>query len=297
MVNKIIIGVDLGGTKIMTGAIDPEGNILGNPVKLLTGGSDQADEIVKRITGSVEKTIHILNCTINDIAGIGIGSTGPLDIDAGLILECPQLPTMQFFPLRETLQNYFGIPVVMNNDANCLIYGESIFGAASGKKNVVGFTLGTGLGCAIILDRKLVNGSTGTAAEVWTSPYRDGIIEDFVSGAGVSTVYKSISGKVKTSFEVYELASKGDDQALQTWKEFGAHLAVPIAWSVNLIDPEMVVLGGSITGAYSFFRDSMEEHLRKWICPVPAERIKVVLSELGENAGFIGAACLIFENS
>lgn len=296
MDKKVIIGVDLGGTKIMTGAIDFEGRILGTPVKVPTEGNDTAESIIRRVTNSVETTMTGLNLSIRDIAGIGIGSTGPLDLDAGLILECPQLPNMHFFPLRKTIQDHFGIPVYLNNDANCLIYGESIFGAAADKKNVVGFTLGTGIGCAVVLDKKILNGSTGTAGEIWPVPYQSGIIEDIVSGGGVSKIYKSISDRDKTSFEVYKMALEGDTEALQTWNEFGKHLAVPIAWSINLIDPEVVILGGSITGAWPFFKDSMEEHLRKWICPVPAERTKVIRAKLGNNAGFIGAACLVIEN-
>lgn len=296
MDDKIIIGVDLGGTKILTGAIDHEGKILGSSVKLPTEGSGTADSIVKKICGSIEKTLTSLSRTINDVEGIGIGSTGPLDIEAGLILECPQLPNMQFFPLRSTISDYFRVPVYINNDANCLIYGETLYGAASDKRNVAGFTLGTGIGCAIILNKRIINGSTGTAAEIWHSPYRSGIIEDYVSGAGVAKIYKSISGREKTSLEVYNLACEGDNDAKQTWSEFGEHLAVPIAWAINLIDPEVVILGGSITAAYFFFKDSMEEHLRKWVCPVPAERTKVIPAKLGENAGFIGAACLVIEN-
>ncbi len=288
-----MIGVDLGGTKIMTGAIYPDGKVLGSPVRVPTGSNETADRIVKRITRSIEKVLGYLNRTISDIAGIGIGSTGPLDISEGMILECPQLPNMHFFPLRKAIQDYFGIPVYLNNDANCLIYGECIFGAAADKRNVVGFTLGTGLGCAVILDKKIINGSTGTAAEIWISPYRSGIIEDFVSGGGITKIYKSFSGKDSSSIEIYNLALEGDSHALQTWNEFGAHLAVPIAWSVNLLDPEVVILGGSVTEAFSFFKDSMEEHLRKWICPVPSKTTRVIPARLGDNAGFIGAACLV----
>jgi glucokinase len=280
----------------MTGAIDFEGRVLGTPVKIPTEGSDTAESIVKRVTGSIESTLTGLNITIRDVTGIGIGSTGPLDMDAGLILECPQLPNMHFFPLRKTIQDYFGIPVYINNDANCLIYAECLFGAATDKKSVVGFTLGTGIGCAVILEKKILNGSTCTAGEIWLSPYQSGIIEDFVSGGSVSKIYRSISGRDKTSVEVYNLALEGDIDALQTWKEFGALLAVPISWSINLIDPEVVILGGSITAAWPFFKDSMEEHLRKWICPVPAQRTKVIPAKLGDNAGFIGAACLVIEN-
>lgn len=180
----------------------------------------------------------------------------------------------------------------MNNDANCLIYGETLFGSGVGKNNVVGFTLGTGLGCAIVLDGKIFVGSTESAGEVWPSPYQDGTIEDMVSGAGISRMYKEISGQDKSALEIEILAEDGDVNALTTWGEFGKHLAVAISWTVNLIDPEIVILGGSISNAFNFFSSSMEKNLRKYICPVPAEKTKVVCSKLGANAGFIGAAAL-----
>jgi len=293
MNNKIIIGVDLGGTKIMTGAINYRGKVLGVPVKVPTEGHSEKEVILRKIIGSVEEVMRGLNATIDDIKGIGIGSTGPLDSKAGLILECPQLPTMHFFPLRDEVQRYFGVPVFLHNDANCLIYGETIFGAGKGKKSVVGFTLGTGIGCALVVNKRIWEGATGTAAEIWASPYQSGVIEDFISGAGVSKIYQSISGNEKSSLEVFQLAKMGDMLALQTWREFGKHLAVPIAWSINIIDPEIVILGGSITAAYEYFYESMETNLRKNLCPVPAAKTKVVRAELGDNAGFIGAACLV----
>lgn len=296
MNNKIIVGVDLGGTKIMTGLITSEGKVIGSTVKVPTEGNDPAERIVKRITGAIEKTMSELNLSPGDVEGIGIGATGPLDSEKGMILECPQLPHMHFYNLREAIEKHFCVPVRINNDANCMILGESIFGVAADKNNVLGFTLGTGLGCAIVLKKKIYNGSTGTAAEVWLSPYKSGMIEDFVSGAGVSRIYKSISGKDKSSYGIFKLASEGDKAALQTWNEFGIHLAVPVAWCINLIDPEVVVVGGSVSKAYPFFKASMEENLRKWVCPVPSAETKVVLAELGENAGIIGAACLIIEN-
>jgi len=253
--------------------------------------------ILKRITDSVEQTLSSLSLGMSDVEGIGIGSTGPLDIDAGIILDCPQLPTMHYFPLRKYIEGFFGVRTIVNNDANCLILGECVFGAASDKSNVVGFTLGTGIGCAIVLNKKIFNGSNSTAAEIWPSPYQSGTIEDYISGAGVSRIYKSISGVAKSSLEIYNLALYGEEQALHTWKEFGKHLAVPVSWTINLIDPEIVVLGGSITGAYDFFKASMEENLNKWICTVPAQKTKVVPAKLGDYAGFIGAASLIIDNN
>ena len=113
----------------------------------------------------------------------------------------------------------------------------------------------------------------------------------------VRKIFKSISVADKSSLDVFHLAVKGDEQALQTWKEFGADLAVPLSWSINMIDPDIVVIGGSITSAYNFFKISMEEILKKWICPGPSQKTKIVPAESGDFAGFIGAACLVIGNN
>lgn len=292
----MFIGIDLGGTKIMTGAIDASGMVQHSPVIIPTGGTDHTDQIMDRLIGSVYETMSQLQISTEEVAGIGIGSTGPLSIREGVILDCPQLPTMYHFPLRKAFEEVFNLPVFLNNDANCLIYGETIFGAAKGKENVLGFTLGTGIGSAIILNRKIWNGSTETAGEVWTSPYKEGIIEDYISGAGVTKIYQSITGKKLSSLEVFQLAENGDPYALQTWVEFGEHLSVALSWSTNLFDPEMVVLGGSIAAAYPYFKTSLDNKYRKFLCEKPAAETKIVLAQLGSYAGFIGAACLALED-
>lgn len=293
MKEKAFIGVDFGGTKVFTGAINRKGEVLCEPARVPTNGTDKAESIIGRVKDSIETVIDRIDTEMFEIAGIGLGVTGPLDIKNGTILDCPQLPTLHNFQLRnEIAKQYPKIPVFMNNDANCLIYGETLFGNGDGKDIVVGFTLGTGLGCAVIVNKKIFLGSTESAGEIWTSPYKDGIIEDFVSGAGVCKIYNSICGGDKTSVEIFNLAEDGDENALKTWKEFGRHLAVAMSWTVNVIDPEIIILGGSVAKAYKFFAPSMEENFRKNICSIPAERIKIVPAVLGDNAGFIGAACL-----
>ena len=109
-------------------------------------------------------------------------------------------------------------------------------------------------------------------------------------------IYRGFSKKEATSLEVFKLAEQGDPLALATWEAFGEALAVPLAWTINLIDPEVVILGGSIAGAYRYFSAAMERELRQNICPVPAERTRVVCSTLGDYAGFVGAACLMLDN-
>jgi len=290
---KLIIGVDVGGTKIQAGAILPDGRVIVDPVTVPTGGLDSSEAILKRITNSIEEVIKISGVGPADIDGIGMGVTGPLDIENGLILECPQLPTMHFFPLRQRIAERFNLPVVMDNDANALLLGESIWGAGKGHRITLGFTLGTGLGCAIVVDRKLFAGINGMAGEIWPSPYGKGTIEDIVSGQGVSNIYLNLTGSSKSSKEISALAGAGDKDAIEAWKVFGSTLGFALSWGINFIDPGIVILGGSISNSFDLFSEPMESAMRKYLCPVPASKTKVVKASLGDLAGFIGAAALL----
>jgi glucokinase len=293
--NEIIIGVDIGGTKIRTGAVSHAGEILGKPVTTATGGNDDSDVIFKRITGSIETVINSTDLKSFDITGIGLGVTGPLDIETGRILECPQLPTMHFYPLWEKVREKFNLPVIMDNDANALLLGESIWGAGKGYRISLGFTLGTGLGCALVIDKKLYTGTNGMACEIWPSPDEGGTIEDSISGNGVSKAYHRLSNRSGSAMEISELAYNGDKKAIETWNIFGEKLAIALAWGINLTDPGIVIIGGSIANSFDLFYDSMINRLRKHICPVPAGKTPVVKAALGDNSGFIGAAALVIQ--
>jgi glucokinase len=290
-----MIGVDIGGTKIKTGAVSPDGELLCEPDTIATGGNDGSEKIFGRITGSIDTVIKRSGLKKTDIIGIGMGVTGPLDIKRGLILECPQLPTMHFYPLRERVAEVFSLPVYMDNDANALLLGESIWGAGKGHSITLGFTLGTGLGCALVIDNKLFTGANGLACEIWLSPYEDGIIEDILSGNGVSTIYHRLANQWRTAEEISLLAESGDTDAIETWNQFGGVLATALAWGINLADPDIVILGGSISNSMGLFYNSMNSFLKKHICPVPAGKTQVVKAALGDNAGFIGAAALLIQ--
>jgi glucokinase len=175
-----------------------------------------------------------------------------------------------------------------------MILGECFWGAGKGANSVLGFTLGTGLGCAIVIDKKIWMGATETAGEIWISPYKEGIIEDVVSGKGVSKFYEQLSGYKITAMEVSVRAHNGELAAISAWDEFGKALSYALAWSINLIDPDIVIIGGSIANAIEQFLPSLEESLRKKICAVPAQNLHIVKTQLGDNAGFIGAAALVY---
>jgi glucokinase len=292
---KIIIGVDVGGTKIQAGGISQDGKIICEPVTIDTGGNDECETIFARITGLVDIVIRSAGLKPAEILGIGMGVTGPLDTETGTILECPQLPSMNFFPLRDRIMEHFRLPVTMDNDANALLLGESIWGAGKGYRTSLGFTLGTGLGCAIVIDKRLFTGTNGMAGEIWPGPFKEGTIEDVVSGRGVSGIYQKLTNQIKTAKEISVLAHNGDLNAIEAWNVFGNALGFAVAWGINMIDPGVVILGGSIANSMELFYGSLDTFVRKYVCPVPASKTKIVKASLGDIAGFIGAAALMIQ--
>jgi glucokinase len=290
----LAIGVDIGGTKIRSGLVNQHGEVLGDPYSIPTGGEDDPDSIIDRIRDSVSVMLKRSELSGSKILGIGLGVTGPLDIRNGLILECPQLPTLHYFPLREKISALFGLPVRMNNDANALILGESIWGAGKDKGIVLGFTLGTGLGCAIVSRRILHLGTHELSGEIWPAPYLEGTIEDYVSGRGISEIYQRITGIKRSALEIGQLGEKRDPEALTVWHTFGEALGFAMAWTINFLDPDMVVVGGSIANSFPLFEKSMHAYLKRFLCPAPSGLAPVVKASLGDQAGFIGAAGLVF---
>ena len=290
MRKKYRIGTDLGGTKIFSGMIDDDGKVVGKPAELPTNAAEPADAIAGRIIRTIELAA---GKSMAGVRGIGIGSPGPLNFKDGIILSPGNLPTMHNYNLKSKVQEYFNVPVNVNNDANCFVLGESCYGEVKGAKYAFGVTLGTGFGSGIVIDGRIYSGSTDTAAEIDPSPYLDGNLEDYISGRGVVKMYRNRNSAEKTPKEIADAARKGDRQSIETWEEFGMHLGKALSYAVNLLDPEVIIIGGSLGNAYDVFSGKMIETLNNYICPIPRSRLKVVKAKLGGNAGFIGAACLM----
>jgi glucokinase len=293
MEEKIVVGIDFGGTKIKFGLIREGGAILGETLTLPTNSDRRGDEIVGTMIEGIEQIAQDSELAIEKINGIGIGSPGPLDLKKGIILEAPNLPTLHYFPLKQTLENYFNIPVAINNDGNCFVLGEAYFGSAQSASIVCGATLGTGFGCGIVIDRKIFEGATGTAAEVWRSPYADRNFEEYGSARAVVRVYQQITDRELDAKKIFALAQKSDQEAVAAWSEFGVHLGTILAIITNVVDPDVIVIGGSVSNAWQFFYNSLIENLNKNINHAPREHLQVVRAALGENAGLLGAAALL----
>lgn len=293
MEEKTIVGIDFGGTKIKFGLVLENGKIFGDTLTLPTESHRRGDEIIGTMIEGIERIVANADISIQEISGIGIGSPGPLDLENGIIVDPPNLPTLHNFPIKQTLENYFKLDVAINNDANCFVLGEACFGSAQNASIVCGATLGTGFGFGIVLDQKIFSGSTGTAAEVWCSPYADRNFEEYGSARTIRRIYQQITGQELQAKEISNLAEQDDHDAIAAWSEFGLHLGRILAIITNLLDPDTIVIGGSVSHAWKFFSNSMIENLHANINQAPRDHLQVVRSALGDDAGVVGAAALM----
>jgi len=289
---EIKIGIDLGGSKYRIGLVNSNNEIIGDSIRVSIDEIAESDELVSQITESVNSILKTNELTKKDIVRIGIGSPGPLDPETGTIFESLNMTYLRGYPLGEKLKESLLLDIVIGNDANCFVLGQQIAGAAVGFQNVFGLTLGTGYGCGIIIDGALLEGSTGTAGEYAKSPYLDGIFEDYISGKGLKKIYKKLSGELKRPFQIEDEARSGSKVAIESFHEFGTHIGNSLSYVVNLLDPEIIIIGGSIANAYDLFIDSVWKSLHQYIYSRPAERLTIKPAVDGELNSVIGAAML-----
>lgn len=289
---QVAIGVDIGGTKIRAGIVGAEGSVYDVPRSIATCAEQPGEAIVQRLIALIKETLS--RAAEYEVLGIGVGCTGPLDLRRGMLLEVENLPTLNHYPLLQVLEEALQMKVKMENDANALILAESLWGAGKDADTVLGFTLGTGIGCALINHRTVWQGQTDCAGEIWTSPYRAGILEDYVSGNAVTRLYEQYTGKHLSGTDIAALAIRGDEAAKQVWDEFAQALAYALSWTVNMLDPQTVVIGGSIIKSANLFWEQADTSFRRYVCRSVAESISLKPAALGDDAGFIGAAALFF---
>lgn len=287
------IGVDVGGTKIAIGIVDRSNTIVSEIARFAVQPYTEGAALVERLVEEVHSLLSENGYSKEQVAGIGLGSPGPLDLGTGTVLNTPNMPMLVNFGLREAVQDISGCATEVNNDANCFVLGEALAGQARHGNIVVGVTLGTGYGCGIVFDKEVYVGATGTAAEIAHCPYLDSTLEEYISGRGLSRAYKKRSGEDADGKTISNLAAQGNKHALDTFKEFGQHVGRSFAYFTNMLDPDYIVVGGSIANDWDYFIESLKTTLYKSINPNPKDHMQIVRSKLGESAAIIGAAGLI----
>lgn len=279
MKNELIIGVDMGGTNVRAGNVQngSASGIISKPIN----AKGNADEVLDELFNLIDQIFTSYT------KAIGIGFPG-LAVN-GVAYDVYNIPSWKEVALQQAMEQRYGVPVLINNDANCFALGEFYFGKGQGKDSMVGLTVGTGLGSGIIINKKLYSGKACCAGEFGMVPYLDNFYEYYASGQFFQNIH-NVNGEM-----VFKKASEGDETALSLYQEFGKHFGNAIKTILYTLDPELVVLGGSVRYAYRFFEKSMWQQIETMELRKGLENFSIEISEL-ENSAILGAAALHYES-
>jgi glucokinase len=314
---KIVVGIDIGGTNTVFGFVDREGHILAED----SIGTYHYEEPEVFVAALYEKIMVTVPKTGRDVEILGYGIGAPMgNINKGTIEYPADLPWKGIIPLAEIFRRHTSLPVIVTNDANAAAVGEMIYGGARGMKNFVVITLGTGLGSGFVVDGKLVYGHDGFAGEIGHTVIRPGqsnrdcgcgrkgCLETYVSATGIKrTVLKILADKLepselrKYSFEeldakkIYEAARRGDPIALRAFEHTGAMLGFKLADVVAHTNPEAIFLFGGLALAKELIFEPAREHMENNLLHIYRDKVKLLPSELStQNAAVLGASSLIW---
>lgn len=271
------LGIDLGGTNIRIGQVKD-----GDIIKKISAPSPSRQGLDE----SIEYLKHTIGQSITpDCISIGIGVPSVLDIEKGIVYNVTNIPAWEEVPLKDILEAEYHLPVYINNDSNCFTLGEKRYGEGKPFKNMVGITLGTGVGAGIIINHELYGGSNTGAGEIGCVPYLESTYEDYC-GSNFFTTYHQITG-----IEAARKAQEGNTTALQIWDEYGTHLGNLIQATLFVYDPDAIVFGGGIASAFPFFQQSMTEAMQSFPYPQSLKNLQIRLS-VNPDIAILGAAAL-----
>ena len=317
------VGVDLGGTNVKVGAVDDAGRPL-SWLSIPTESSAGPDDAVRRMGAAVRQAVDEAGLAADEVVGVGLGSPGTMDLPTGMLLDPPNLPGWENYPLRDRLRDACGKPVAFSNDAGAAAFGEFWVGSGRELSSIVLFTLGTGVGGGIIVGDFAIEGHHSTGAECGhiVIDYRDdarmcpcgqpGHLEAYCSATALvkrtrealdagrksSLNARRAAGDELTALVVAEEAEAGDPLALDLILETARYFGVGVTSIMHVIDPEGVVIGGAMTFGGDDaplgrrFLEEVRAEVRRRAFPVLAARTTIAYAQLGGDAGFIGAAGL-----
>ncbi|TDF97225.1 ROK family protein [Paenibacillus piri] len=312
------IGVDLGGTQIRAGLFDPAGKLLVK-AEALTLANEGAEAVIGRMKESIYEVIrHVEGSISGNIAGIGIGSPGPLNPFTGVVLSPSTLPGMIDIPLRTIMTDEFRVPVYVNNDANAAALGEWLYGSGQHTNNLLYVTISTGIGAGIVVDGKLLLGEQGSAGEIGhmiidpngplCSCGNRGCWEACASGTGIVERTKQKLERCDetqpysrlqlcrtqelTAKDVFAAAMRYDALAMEIIEETRMYLGIGLINLINLYNPQKIVFGGGVSKAGDFLlKQPIEMAQQRSLLGM--RDVQFSMAALGENVGLYGAAALV----
>jgi glucokinase len=316
-----IIGIDLGGTRIKVGLVEPQGRILlsKNYLTLLEVGKQKT---LKRIVRIVNQLINISTQIGSEPILIGIGAAGVIDREKGIIKHSPNFPDWKDVPLAQLIAEEAGITTYLDNDANIVTYGEKWIGAGQDFKNFICLTLGTGVGSGLVLNNRLWFGNQSSGPEfghVTIEPRGEycgcgsrGCLETLASASYlVKKAQRGLDKKVPTLLSemlnskarplsaklLYKAAQRGDPFCIALFADLGRYLGIALANVVHTLGLEGVVLGGGLSKASTIFLPYLEKEFKKRLTMADSNLVSIRISFLGEKSGLLGAARMAMDRS
>jgi glucokinase len=310
----VVFAADLGGTHLRAATVDEAGRIHFR-LKQRTPQAETPDEIVQALVAAARECEKQSGAAGNDLRAISVVVPGSVNVKAGVIIKAPNLPCLDGFRFTDALTRELGRPAILENDANAAAVGEMWQGAGRGRCTIVCVTLGTGVGGGIILEGKLWRGVNDSAAEIGhmcVDPF--GGVACTCGSRGCLEVYASATAIVRmtrearprhpnsilqakqdlTSEKIYRAGMEGDELALEVFRRMGVYLGIGLANLINILNPEMIVIGGGVVNAWDLFAKDMNHQVAERAFPLPAAQVKIVPGECGDDAGLLGAARLAF---
>ena len=314
---RYIVGVDLGGTNIVVGAMQADGGsqfaIRSQPTQPERGADAVVDRIAQMIEDVIAATSAETGAARADFLGVGIGSPGPLDRQTGIVIMTPNLGWRDF-PLRDAVAARVRLPSTLDNDANCATVGEWWCGAARGARHVIGVTIGTGIGGGLIIDGELYHGASDVAGEIGHTTIDStgrrckcgnyGCLEAYASGPAIAERAREALDDGESSLMrdlvdcdlsrltarfVYEASTRGDPIAREVVRDTARFLGAGLANLLNIFNPDVVVLAGGVTDAGDALFEPLRGEIRRRAFRAAVDACRIVPGALGGSAGVIGA--------
>jgi glucokinase len=317
---KPVLAVDLGGTKIVTALITPQGEILSREYTP-TLAEEGVKAVIARMLAAASGVLRNASLPYPSLSGIAIAAAGAIDSEKGIVTDSPNLPGWHNVPLKDEIQLSTGVRTFVINDATAAALGEHRFGAGRGVNNLIYLTVSTGIGGGIIIDGKLYEGASGAAGELGHMTIdlngprcacgNIGCLEMLASGKaiareaqrliaqGAKTIMLDLAegdAQFVTAVTVATAAQKGDAVALSVINKAAANLGVGLVNFVNIFNPEMIIVGGGVGKMGELLLKPARRVVSERAFQFPASVVRIVSSELGDNSGVFGAVAFVVDS-
>ncbi|HYF04290.1 MAG TPA: ROK family protein [Patescibacteria group bacterium] len=303
------IGIDLGGTSIKFGVLSPEGELISRS-SIPTQADSGREHIMKNLENAIEKLLK----EFPDTKSIGLGVPGVVDSE-GVVYNPPNLPGWGVFPIQNILSKKFGLPVAVDNDANAAAVAEALLGAGKEVPYFLFITLGTGVGGCIIMDGTIWRGERGGAGEIGhiiidsnaksipgKGSFRTGVLEEYVGRTQIIDCAKRYAAEYPDSLlhnfkdldipDIADSIEKGDQAAIECFKESGRLLGLGLATAMAILDMRKVIVGGGISRTHPLLLETTRKTLQERAIPTVSKESEIIIAHYTNDAGMIGAALL-----